>query len=76
MMNTVPATINVFGFRDNDVEEDDTDRLVKEAVWDALRDHKQAGNPVAVWEDGKVKIIQPEDIILPDATASVSAPPR
>jgi hypothetical protein len=40
--------------------------LMQEAVLDALRDHKKAGNPVAVWEDGKVKIIQPEDMVLPD----------
>ena len=39
-----------------------------EAVLDALRDHKKAGNPVAVWEDGRVKIIQPEDMVLPDET--------
>ena len=39
---------------------------MREAVLDALRDHKKAGNPVAVWEDGKVKIIQPEDMVLPD----------
>ena len=51
-------------------EEDDIDRAVKMAVWDALRDHKQAGNPIAVWEDGKVKIIQPEDIILPEEASS------
>ncbi len=40
-------------------------RLMREAVVDALRDNKEAGNPIAVWEDGKVKIIPPEDIVLP-----------
>lgn len=43
-----------------------THRLMKEAVLAALCDHKQADNPIAVWEDGKVKIIQPEDIVLPE----------
>ena len=53
-------------FPETDEEEE---RLMGEAVWDALRQHKEAGNPIAVWEDGKVKIIQPEDIVLPeDAT--------
>ena len=46
--------------------DEEEERLVAEAVWDALRDHKQAGNPIAVWENGKVKIIPPEDIVLPE----------
>ncbi len=50
----------------NDIEEDEIDRAVTEAVWDAIRKHKANGNPIAVWEDGKVKIIQPEDIVLPE----------
>ena len=38
----------------------------------ALRRHKQAGNPVAVWRDGQVVWIAPEDIpvdadVEPDA---------
>ena len=32
------------------------------AVQEALRSHKQAGNPVPTWEDGKVVWVQPEDI--------------
>jgi hypothetical protein len=32
------------------------------AVREALLRHKQAGNPVAVWRDGRVVWIQPEDI--------------
>jgi hypothetical protein len=31
-------------------------------VQDALRRHKQAGNPIAVWRDGQVVWIAPEDI--------------
>jgi len=37
-------------------------RALREAVQDALRLHKLAGNPVAVWRDGRVEWIQPEDI--------------
>jgi hypothetical protein len=37
-------------------------RALRLAVRDALRQHKLAGNPVAVWRDGRVVWIQPEDI--------------
>ncbi len=36
--------------------------LVKQAVHEAVLEHKRAGNPVAGSVDGKVVIIQPEDI--------------
>ena len=32
------------------------------AVREALLRHKQAGNPIAVWRDGQVVWIAPEDI--------------
>lgn len=38
-------------------------RAVREAIWR----HKLAGHPVAVWRDGRVVWIQPEDI--PDSIA-------
>jgi hypothetical protein len=47
---------------------DDTDRLeaaLQRAVLGALRDHKRAGNPVAVWRDGKVVWLPPEEIPVP-----------
>jgi hypothetical protein len=34
-------------------------------VREALIRHKQAGNPIAVWGDGKVVWIAPEDIDIP-----------
>jgi hypothetical protein len=37
------------------------------AVREALALHKRMGNPVAVWRDGKVEWIQPEDIPTDDA---------
>lgn len=36
--------------------------LVKQAVHEAVLDHKRVGNPVAATKDGEVVIIQPEDI--------------
>ncbi len=38
------------------------DYLAKEAVRDALRQHKRLGQSVAVWQDGKVVTVAPEDI--------------
>ena len=43
-------------------------RALREAVQEALRHHKLAGNPVAVWRDERVEWIQPEDI--PDPSES------
>jgi hypothetical protein len=40
-------------------------RALREAVQEALRHHKQAGNPVAVWRNGRVEWVQPEDIPVP-----------
>ena len=37
-------------------------RALRQAVREALLDHKRAGNPVAVWRDGRVVWIQPQDI--------------
>ncbi len=36
------------------------------ALQHALLMHKRAGNPIASWQDGKVVIIQPEDIAVDD----------
>lgn len=38
------------------------DRALGDAVEEALRDHKRAGNPVCEWRDGKVVWIPPEEI--------------
>jgi hypothetical protein len=40
------------------------ERALRRAVQAALLRHKQAGNPVAVWRDGKVVWIAPEDITV------------
>ena len=42
------------------------DALTK-AVGDALRRHRQAGNPVPEWRDGKLRWVAPEEI--PDSTS-------
>ena len=38
------------------------DEAIREGVHRALLEHKRAGNPVAVWRDGKVVILDPETI--------------
>ena len=37
-------------------------QAIQRAVHDASLDHKRAGNPVAVWRNGQIEWIQPEDI--------------
>ena len=44
---------------------DDVPRILeamRQAVREALLEHKRAGNPVAVWRNERVEWIQPEDI--------------
>lgn len=38
------------------------EKALKEAVKNALLDHKLAGNPIAIWKDGKVIWIPAEKI--------------
>ena len=38
------------------------EQALRRAVREALLRHKQAGNPIAVWQDGGVVWIAPEDI--------------
>ena len=38
------------------------DSLAKQAVRDALREHKRKGQSVVVWQDGRIVTLAPEDI--------------
>jgi hypothetical protein len=38
---------------------------MKEAVRDAIADHHRAGNPVAIWRDGKVVLWYPDGSYRP-----------
>lgn len=42
---------------------DVVDKAIRQAVREALLKHKRAENPVAVWRDGKVVLLQPEEIL-------------
>ena len=47
-------------------------QALAQAVRDALLKHKQAGNPVATWRDGKVVWIPPEEILVEGNNHSAS----
>ena len=40
--------------------------ILQKAVREALLIHKRLGNPIAVWQDGKVVILRPEEIPVED----------
>jgi hypothetical protein len=44
---------------------------LKEAVADAIAEHKLRGHPIVIWREGKVVTIPPEEIAVP-----VAAPKR
>jgi len=46
------------------------------ATREAVRKHKLAGNPIATWRDGKVVIVQPEDIVVDDDGNEQQQPAR
>lgn len=41
---------------------EEINKAFERAVREALLKHKQAGNPVAIWRDGKVVLLQPDEI--------------
>ena len=41
-------------------------RALRLAARDALIEHKRDGDPVVVWEDGQVRWIPAEEIVIPD----------
>jgi len=46
------------------------DKALARGVRDALLFHKRIGNPIAVWRDGQVVHIPPEEIQIPDIDES------
>ncbi|MFN2510700.1 MAG: hypothetical protein ABR568_04565 [Pyrinomonadaceae bacterium] len=42
----------------------DIEKILQRAVNQALLMHKQLGNPIATWKDGKVIIVPPEEIVI------------
>ena len=42
------------------------DKALKQAVREAISQHKRAGNPIVVWRHGKMVWLKPEEIIEPE----------
>jgi hypothetical protein len=40
------------------------EKALKEAVAEAIAEHKLRGHPIVVWRDGRVVSIPPEDIVV------------
>jgi len=40
----------------------EVERKINAAIYEALLDHHRAGNPVAIWQDGKVVIVPASQI--------------
>jgi len=38
---------------------------LKEAVAEAIAEHKRRGHPIVIWRDGKVVLIPPDEITVP-----------
>jgi hypothetical protein len=51
-----------------DATSDEIAKAMGYAIREAVRDHKRAGNPIAVWDWDKneVVIVPPEEIAIPD----------
>jgi hypothetical protein len=42
----------------------DIEKILRRAVNQALLKHKRLGNSIAIWKDGKVVIVPPEEIVI------------
>jgi len=47
-------------------EGDHLDRAFRRAARAAVLRHKQAGVPLAYWIDGRVRLVDPDDVLLPE----------
>ena len=50
-------------------DDQEVDSAVKEAVRQALAEHKRKGNTIAVWGAGEVRIVKPDEIQVPGEDA-------
>ncbi len=49
----------------------DIEKILRRAVNRAVLTHKRLGNSIAVWKDGRVVIVPPEEIVIsPDVLES------
>ena len=46
------------------------ERALKEAVAEAIAEHRRNGVPIAIWRDGKVVLLPPDQIGVSDVQAT------
>ncbi len=46
------------------------ERALKEAVAEAIAEHRRNGVPIAIWRDGKVVLVPPDQIGVSDVQAT------
>lgn len=39
------------------------------AVADAIEEHRRSGHPLAVWQDGRVVLLPPDQAVMPESPA-------
>jgi hypothetical protein len=49
------------------------EEAIKVAVADAIAEHKRNGHPIAVWRNGRVVIVPPDQIVVPEVNAKYSS---
>lgn len=45
------------------------EKALKEAVAEAISEHRRNGVPIAIWRDGKVVLIPPDEIMVRDVSS-------
>jgi len=50
------------------------EEALKKAVAEVIADHKRTGDPIAVWRDGKVVHLRPDEIETRESRAEYIAP--
>jgi hypothetical protein len=60
-----PSTPNGHDATPRSVEAQRVIAAVEQATRDAVQMHKRLGNPIAIWREGKVVILQPDEIPEP-----------
>lgn len=52
------------------------EEVFRRAVRQALAEHERAGNPVAIWRDGRVAIVPAAEVLREDSASDERTPPR
>ncbi|MCG3193084.1 MAG: hypothetical protein DIJKHBIC_02333 [Thermoanaerobaculia bacterium] len=61
-MADVPEPLNPEKLDATSAAKDPLNRILRDAIREAVEVHKRMGNPIAIWKDGQVVIVPPEEI--------------